>query len=167
MTRAVTGASAALCVLGCRSNSPALARRAHAGRDAFLAGQAVLVVACGGISWAGQVEADEIARILAAGGIPEDRIVRERLSRDTVENATFTARLLGERGIGEVILVTCSWHLPRATRLFGRAGLSVVGGIGVPPPNPTMRQRLWWAARERVAAAKDVVHRALGPGLGR
>jgi uncharacterized SAM-binding protein YcdF (DUF218 family) len=165
-----SGATAvALCVLGCRSGSAALARRATAAREAFFGRsarstqRAPLILACGGLSWAGEVEADAIARILVEGGVPDESIVRERASRDTFENAIHAATILRERGIEGVVLVTCSWHLPRARGLFERVGLRVVDGVGVPPPNPTIGARLWWAARERVASAKDVVRRGLRP----
>jgi uncharacterized SAM-binding protein YcdF (DUF218 family) len=154
--------SVAVCVLGCRSGSAALARRARAGRDAFVDRRAALVVACGGLAWGGRVEADEIARILRDGGVPEQAIVRERSSRDTFENARHAAELLDAAGVRKVVLVTCAWHLPRARRLFERAGLDVVDGVGVPPPDPPLLARAWWAARERVAYVKDLVRAARG-----
>lgn len=114
------------------------------------------MVACGGVAWNGRVEADELARMLEDGGVPATAIVRERASRDTRGNARHAAELLRARGVEDVIVVTCSWHLPRATRLFERAGLRVVAGIGAPPPNPTLAKRLWWAARERLSTWKAV-----------
>lgn len=144
-----------VCVLGCRPGSAALARRVRAARDVFVARQASLVVACGGRHWNGRVEADELARMLEDGGVPRAAILRERASLDTHGNATHAARLLSARGAGEVVVVTCSWHLPRATKLFQRAGLRVVEGVGAPPPAPTLLSRAWWAARERVSLWKD------------
>ncbi len=145
-----------VCVLGCRPGSAALARRARAARDAFRSLDAALVVACGGRGWDGRVEADELARMLVDGGVPEAAIVRERLSLDTHQNATQAARVLAARGVSEVVVVTCTWHLPRATALFERAGLRVVQAIGAPPPEPTLLQRAWWTARERVSLWKDL-----------
>jgi uncharacterized SAM-binding protein YcdF (DUF218 family) len=51
---------------------------------------------------------------------------REDRSRDTWENAAFSAELLKRDGIGRVLLVTHAWHLPRAKRCFERQGLQVV-----------------------------------------
>lgn len=147
----------AICVLGCRPGSAALARRARAARDAFVDRGASLVLACGGRRSGGRVEADELARMLSDGGVPESAILRERRSLDTHENASFAARLLSPRGVREVVVVTCSWHLPRATRLFARAGLRVVAGVGAPPPDPSRLARAWWAARERVSLWKDLL----------
>lgn len=145
-----------ICVLGCRPGSAALARRARAARDAFLARRATCIVTCGGPDASGRVEADELARMLRDGGVPEDAIVRERTSTDTHQNAVNAARLLSERGVRDVILVTCSWHLPRATRLFERAGLRVAEAVGAPPPNPSLLARLWWTTRERISSLQDL-----------
>jgi uncharacterized SAM-binding protein YcdF (DUF218 family) len=93
--------------------------------------------------------------MLRDGGVPAEAILPERTSTDTHENAVNAARILSSRGIGEITLVTCSWHLPRATRLFERAGLRVIEAIGAAPPNPTPLARLWWLARESVSSIKD------------
>jgi uncharacterized SAM-binding protein YcdF (DUF218 family) len=143
-------------VLGCRPGSAAFARRARAARDAFVDLRAPLIVACGGRGWDGRVEADELARMLRDGGVPEEAILRERASLDTHQNATNAARLLASRGVRDVVVVTCSWHVPRATKLFQRAGLRVVDSVGAPPPNPTLLSRAWWSARERVSTWKDL-----------
>ena len=47
-------------------------------------------------------------------------------SRSTAENAELLARLLRDRNIGRVLLVTHSWHMPRAKRAFERQGLAVL-----------------------------------------
>lgn len=50
----------------------------------------------------------------------------EEVSRDTGENAMFSARILREAGVERVILVTQAYHMPRAEASFRRAGLSVL-----------------------------------------
>jgi uncharacterized SAM-binding protein YcdF (DUF218 family) len=50
---------------------------------------------------------------------------RETESRNTCENALFSARLLREAGIDHVLLVSHALHMPRATWCFRRAGLEV------------------------------------------
>ena len=147
-----------ICVLGCRTGSAAFARRAKAASELYARRGAELVVACGGRAWGGRVEADELARLLEEEGVPNDAILRERSSLDTLENAVFAAALLRRREIREVALVTCAWHLPRASSLFRRAGLEVEG-IGVEPPQATLLQRAYWAAREKVTSLKDARRR--------
>ena len=146
--------SPAVCVLGCRADSVALARRVRAASDAFLARGANLAVACGGRAWRGVVEADVIAEGLVAQGVPGPAVVRERCSLDTRDNARFAAALLARRGLTDVLVVTCSWHLPRAERLFRLAGLRVEG-LGVDPPAPTLRRRAYWEVRERMSSWND------------
>jgi uncharacterized SAM-binding protein YcdF (DUF218 family) len=144
---------AAVCVLGCRTGSKALERRARTGATAFFERSADVVIACGGRAWDGIVEADAIADVLLGSGVPAAAIVRERLSLDTYENACNAAQLLRDQR--DVIVVTCSWHLRRATMLFEKAGLNVVSGVGAEPEGAGLFSRIYWHARERVAGWKD------------
>lgn len=153
----IVSTTVAICVLGCRTTSDALARRIRAGAEAFHEGRGGLVVACGGRAWgegAGEVEADSIARRLGEAGVPPALVVRERCSLDTRDNARFAAALLARRRITRVLVVTCAWHLPRAVRLFRAAGLEATG-LGVPRPDTTMAVRVWLVAREAFSTWKD------------
>jgi uncharacterized SAM-binding protein YcdF (DUF218 family) len=116
------------------------------------ADQGPVVVACGGRRWDGVSEADALAALLEEAGVPTEKIVRERESHDTFENAAEAAKILGDK---PVVLVTCTWHLPRAKLLFERAGLRVVRTAGAPPPSPSLLSRVWWYGRERVSTWKD------------
>ncbi len=53
----------------------------------------------------------------------------ESESRNTVENAQFSAPLLKRDGIDSVILVTHGYHMRRARYLFEQAGLRVVPAV--------------------------------------
>ncbi len=116
----------AVVVLGCKLGET-LARRARAGADAWRVSAAQLVVASGGRTHDRGMEADWLAATLVDLGVPADCIVRERCSHTTRENARFSSRLLERRSVSEVVVVTCSWHLPRAVALFEREGLRVSG----------------------------------------
>ena len=50
----------------------------------------------------------------------------ETSSRDTAENAAFSAAVLKKAGIKRVALVTHGWHLRRAVPLFQRQGIEVL-----------------------------------------
>ncbi len=155
----------AVVVLGCRIVSGAgkplagaAGRRAGAGAKVAVARGAGVVVAAGGRGWRSdgewRLEADALAEELVRGGVDERAIVRERASRTTRENARFVARLLRERGVAKVLLVTCSWHLPRASALFREQGLEV-DAWPVPPPPSSLRARAYRVVRERVAMRLD------------
>jgi uncharacterized SAM-binding protein YcdF (DUF218 family) len=70
-------------------------------------------------------EAETAARLFAALGISKDRITLEPASRDTYENATFTARLIRPTASQRWLLVTSAWHMPRAIGCFRQAGMPV------------------------------------------
>jgi uncharacterized SAM-binding protein YcdF (DUF218 family) len=63
-------------------------------------------------------EADVLASQLEAWGIAKDRIILEREALNTRENATYTARILHERGFSKVLLVTSAFHMKRAAGCF-------------------------------------------------
>jgi cyclophilin family peptidyl-prolyl cis-trans isomerase/uncharacterized SAM-binding protein YcdF (DUF218 family) len=152
----------AVVVLGCRIASTmgkplvgAAGRRARAAAEIARARGAELVVAAGGRSWLDRrVEADALAEELVKEGVDANVIVRERASRNTRENARFTARLLEAQGVKEIALVTCDWHLPRATALFRNEGFEV-DPIPVPPGPSTLRVRAYRVVRERIATRLD------------
>jgi len=83
----------------------------------------------GGIGWAGQSkqmpEAQVAALALHRLGAPALRW-QENQSRDTRENAVFTAAMLRSDGVTRIALVTHAWHMPRSVRQFEAAGLHVL-----------------------------------------
>ena len=100
----------------------------HAAR-LYHAGRAPLIVASGGNVWPRiqrQSEAEAIRVVLNAFGVPDDVIVTEDRSRNTRQNAVFTAGLAVSRGIRRVLLVTSALHMSRAEAAFERVGLDVI-----------------------------------------
>ncbi len=97
----------------------------HAAR-LFHAGKAPIVVASGGMVWPvpdTTSAAASMRELLEALGVPKAAMVLEEESRNTRQNAVHTARVATERGIGNVLLVTSPWHMPRAIAAFRAAGL--------------------------------------------
>jgi uncharacterized SAM-binding protein YcdF (DUF218 family) len=72
-----------------------------------------------------------MAGLAEAAGVPRSALLVENQSRNTIENALFSAQLLQARNIRRIILVSDRVHLPRAALLFRLAGLRVVGRAGV------------------------------------
>ena len=74
-------------------------------------------------------EAAQLRRVLLDCGVPDSVIVLEARSRNTRENAHFTAALLKRRPAlaprGRLLLITSAFHMRRAAGCFRRAGLAV------------------------------------------
>jgi uncharacterized SAM-binding protein YcdF (DUF218 family) len=83
------------------------------------------ILVTGGAPFGGNPEAE-----IMAVSIREDfgASVRwiESKSRDTSENAEFSAAILKQFGITHIALVSQAWHLPRAITHFENAGLKVL-----------------------------------------
>lgn len=78
-----------------------------------------------------QSEAELMAEAFQDFGI--DNVMMERLSRNTWENAKYSADLLRSQGITDVILVTHAWHMKRSVMSFEAFGMNVI-------PAPTIFQ---------------------------
>jgi uncharacterized SAM-binding protein YcdF (DUF218 family) len=74
----------------------------------------------------GDTLAAAMRRTLLTMGVAEDDIVVEDQATDTDENAKLTKRMLDERGLKRVVLVTDGSHLSRARRLFERQNIRVI-----------------------------------------
>jgi uncharacterized SAM-binding protein YcdF (DUF218 family) len=100
------------------------------GMRLYRAGKAPLVEVTGGdsplLEKARSVhEADEMRSLLDEWGVPDSAIIVEDASVNTHENALFTRRVLEQRGIQHIILVTSAIHMPRAAAAFRKAGFDV------------------------------------------
>ncbi len=74
----------------------------------------------------GAVSESAIVRRHAASlGVAPDRIIYDDKSRNTRENAAFSAELVQPKPGERWLLVTSAWHLPRAMGCFRRAGFTV------------------------------------------
>jgi uncharacterized SAM-binding protein YcdF (DUF218 family) len=83
-------------------------------------------------------EADFAVEIFEALGIDKARLIMERSSRNTYENAAFSKALAAPKPGEHWLLVTSAYHMPRAVGLFRKVGFAVepypvdwrVGGWG-------------------------------------
>ncbi|NLH83647.1 MAG: YdcF family protein, partial [Phyllobacteriaceae bacterium] len=67
-------------------------------------------------------EAGTMARLLVAAGIRSDRLILERRSRTTRENATLSHEMVRPAPGARWLLVTPAWHMPRSIGAFRGAG---------------------------------------------
>jgi uncharacterized SAM-binding protein YcdF (DUF218 family) len=88
----------------------------------------------------------------------------EARSRDTFENASFSAAMLRTDGIRRILLVTDAMHMPRARAAFERAGMDVVSAptlffgtqarsTGAWVPSAEGMRRSWYAMYELLGIA--------------
>ncbi len=72
-------------------------------------------------------ENEVTTRFLRTAGVRVGDILYENKSRNTYENAVFTARFLRERAnSNRCVLVTSAWHMRRAVGCFQKAGVVVL-----------------------------------------
>jgi uncharacterized SAM-binding protein YcdF (DUF218 family) len=94
-----------------------LARRFPRARLVFSGGSGFIG---GGVS-----EADIVSRHADALGLPRARLILENRSRNTRENAAFSAEIVRPKAGERWLLVTSAWHMPRAVGCFRQAGFTV------------------------------------------
>jgi uncharacterized SAM-binding protein YcdF (DUF218 family) len=70
-------------------------------------------------------EAQEAEKLLVELGVDPSRVTLEDASRNTDENARFTAELVRPRPEQRWLLVTSAYHMPRSIGLFEKAGFNV------------------------------------------
>ena len=109
-----------------------LAKRYPQARVVFTGGSGSLI--------AESKEAPAARELLIELGVDPDRIIVEDKSRNTDENARFTAAIVHPEPKQRWLLVTSAFHMPRAIGVFEKAGFDVV--------------------------ADPVAYRTLGPGNG-
>jgi uncharacterized SAM-binding protein YcdF (DUF218 family) len=87
-----------------------------------------LLLTGGSIDWLSSDEnpATDMANLLKMLGVPEEAIWLEPESRNTYEDAAYSAKILKAKGISRIILVTSAFHMPRSVRLFEKQGLEVI-----------------------------------------
>lgn len=147
--------SDAIVVLGCKcedgSLTPMMQARIEKGVELYRAGVAPVLILCGRHSY----QLDRVPPLTEAMvmfqharslGVPEENIVLEQRSMDTIGNAYFTKhQILEPRGMRSITLVTSAVHATRAAYIFRKIlgsgyTIDVVGAEGG-IPEEQMRQR--------------------------
>src|SRR5437764_497549 len=70
-------------------------------------------------------EADYVLGVFESLGVSRGRIISERLSRNTFENAEFSKELAAPKNNERWLLVTSAYHMPRSIGIFRKIGFAV------------------------------------------
>jgi uncharacterized SAM-binding protein YcdF (DUF218 family) len=70
-------------------------------------------------------EADYAAKVFEGLGVAKERLIIERESRNTFENAEFSRKLADPKPGERWLLLTSAFHMPRSVGIFRKAGFAV------------------------------------------
>ncbi|HEY9830960.1 MAG TPA: YdcF family protein, partial [Stenomitos sp.] len=99
------------------------------GAQLYREGKAPIVISSGGrIDWrgGGPSESADMAQILKTVGVPSSAILQDPTSLNTHQNAVNVKKIMQERGIRRILLVTSAMHMPRSLRIFQRQGIDAI-----------------------------------------
>ncbi|NEO19117.1 MULTISPECIES: YdcF family protein [unclassified Moorena] len=71
-------------------------------------------------------ESEDMAQILEDLGVPRAAIIQESRSLNTHQNAVNVRKILDQRDLRKVLLVTSAIHMPRSVLVFRRQGIDVI-----------------------------------------
>ena len=113
----------AIIVLGTPADSdgnptPEMLDRVTEGVQEYERGVAPHMMLTGGAAHNGFVEAEVMARVAEAQGVPASVISEEKQARDTLQNACYSERILNSHGWHSVEVVSSASHLSRAAMIF-------------------------------------------------
>ena len=118
----------------------------------FKAGKADYLVLTGGSQPGSRSEAHLMQDVLTIMGVPTKAMILEDQSKNTHDNAVNTARLLQERGMNRILLVSSAFHMPRAYALFSKQGLDVI-----PAPTDFQQVKLTSTLPSGIPCVKNLV----------
>ena len=108
--------------------SNALTYRCEAALDAWRAGVAPVMIVCGAQGRdEPETEARAMRRWMIAQGVPEDAVIAEEDSRNTLQNLSNARAIMEARGFRTAAVCTSDYHLRRALWQARDVGLDATG----------------------------------------
>ena len=127
---------------GKASVRPAVAKRLYEAFKLYRERELPILVSGGNVyGTEAESEAEAMARFLETIGVPTEKLIEERRSRNTLENGIYSYQILARRGIKEICLVTSAYHIPRSVMIFREVGFKVTP---VPADYRVYRERYRW-----------------------
>jgi len=150
-------------------NLGAASDREWHGARLYQAGKAPLVILTGGNDkrFSTTSSAESMRRFMAALGVPAPAMVLEEESRNTTQNAKFTAEILAERGIDRILLVTSALHMPRSAALFEAQGIQVIPAATDHEVRSEPSWRLWTPSTDALDGSSRAIKEIVGKLVGR
>ena len=101
--------------------------RFFAGLEILRQGKAKNIIFTGGkMPWSNaRAEGEVLREVALIMGVSGEKIKLSGYASNTAEEALVVARLMNENKFTSAILVTSSFHMPRAMQLFNKAGINV------------------------------------------
>jgi len=100
------------------------------GAQLYREGKAPIVILSGGrtLDWQGvsASESADMATLIVNMGVPASAILQDPTSLNTHENAVNVQKILQQRGIKKVLLVTSALHMPRSLKIFQKQGIDAI-----------------------------------------
>lgn len=100
--------------------SPLELARVTEGVQEYERGVAPRMIVTGSADRNRPVEAEVMARVAIAQGIPATSIYKEERAKNTIENACYVVRLMKSHGWRSAEVITTARHLPRTGLIFSR-----------------------------------------------
>lgn len=150
-------------------NLSAASDREWHGARLYQDGKAPLLILTGGHDpqYRATSSAEAMRRFMSALGVPDSAMVLEERSRNTSQNAVFTADILARRGIDRILLVTSAIHMPRSKALFEAQGLEVIPAATDHEVQAIPGWRNWLPSTDALDGSSRAIKEIVGRLVGR
>jgi uncharacterized SAM-binding protein YcdF (DUF218 family) len=136
---------------------PSMLGRVEHAVELYKTGRVQKLVLSGGVAKNGHTEASVMRDLARAAGVPEEALILELDSRSTIENFACSRTVFANLGVKRALLVTETWHMPRAMLLARRHGLDLVQSPATSDTWKSPRQGWFWLFRDAVALTRERV----------
>jgi uncharacterized SAM-binding protein YcdF (DUF218 family) len=120
----------------------------------FKAGVAPRIIMTGGAAHNRFAEADVMARLAEANGVPASAIVPERDARNTIENAAYSVKIMQAHAWRSAEVITTPAHVPRSGVIFSVYPIAWRTRASQWPPEYTILDKVLRYVYEAQAAAR-------------
>ena len=141
--------------------SPVFEERIRHGLDLYQRGYAPVLLCTGGYGNGARFAESQVARRYALKhGVPESAILIESSSRTTRQNLEQARKLMQQRGLHRVIVVSDPLHMSRALRLSHDLGIDALGSSTPSTRFRTVQTQWRFLLQEVYFFHRDLVARA-------